>query len=371
MPLSDAGVAVGPALRSAAERLAGPRRGPVSLELRPVRSGMEADAVWDATARWSSPDGRRNGFRFFAKRLSGATRREALVYRWLSRLEVADLAPRLLDAVEDGPAVTLLLERIRPAVRWPWEQECAAADVLRAAARLHGRPQPEAAGLPLWGYDAELMRSAEATLEHLEASRRDPRIGLDAASLRAVRRVVLDLPAIRKALLSGPPGESAIHGDLHPGNVLLRASAGRTSPVLLDWGRARVGSPLEDVSSFLHTLGCWEPVAHARHDTLLGTYLAARGFARQPSQELRCRYWLAGVSNALAGALRFHATVATVGSTPRERHRGVLGARDWLRIIRRAAVLWAPVAPRAGAPRGAPYHRTTARDLPSHPTPQT
>jgi hypothetical protein len=45
---------------------------------------------------------------------------------------------------------------------------------------------------------------------------------------------------------------------------------------LIDWARARRGSPFEDVASWLHSLGCWEPEARRRHDSLLTDVISTR-----------------------------------------------------------------------------------------------
>lgn len=76
--------------------------------------------------------------------------------------------------------------------------------------------------------------------------------------------------------------------------------------MLIDWGRARIGSPLEDVSSWLQSLGYWEPRARRKHDPVLVHDLAYRGVEGGLSEALRTAYWVAGASNALAGALEHH-----------------------------------------------------------------
>src|SRR5690606_30955587 len=126
-----------------------------------------------------------------------------------------------------------------------------------------------------------------------------------------------------------PLGSSFIHGDVHPGNVLVRARAGGAQPVLIDWGRARLGSPLEDVSSWLCSLGYWEPEARRRHDSLFRAYLSARGLGGPLSFDLRAAYWLASASNAFAGALRYHLALATTASTSLQRDAAIHAALDW------------------------------------------
>jgi hypothetical protein len=119
----------------------------------------------------------------------------------------------------------------------------------------------------------------------------------------------------------------------------VRRRAGKDEPVLIDWGRARIGSPLEDVSSWLQSLGYWEPEARRRHDTLFAGYLSARGLERRLSADLRAAYWVAGACNALSGALQHHLWVARTGRDVSARASAARSARDWLRVIRRAAAL--------------------------------
>ncbi|HUP47464.1 MAG TPA: phosphotransferase [Thermoanaerobaculia bacterium] len=127
---------------------------------------------------------------------------------------------------------------------------------------------------------------------------------------------------------------SFIHGDAHPGNVLLREQKGRRTVVFLDWARSRFGSPLEDVASWLETLRYWEATAARHHDSLLRHYLDARG-GRPLDRSLRDAYWIACASNVLAGALRFHLLRATE-ARGRRKHASVAQAREALRVIRRA-----------------------------------
>jgi hypothetical protein len=111
-------------------------------------------------------------------------------------------------------------------------------------------------------------------------------------------------------------------------------------PVLLDWGRARRGSPLEDVSSWLRSLCHWEPAAMRRHDTLLCRYLSARGWTGGLGRGLRDAYWLAGASNALSGALLHHLSVLEAAAGTPAWPKALHAAHDWLRAIRRADACW-------------------------------
>ncbi|GGY11797.1 hypothetical protein GCM10010358_75280 [Streptomyces minutiscleroticus] len=68
------------------------------------------------------------------------------------------------------------------------------------------------------------------------------------------------LPELCAALATAPPGESLIHGDLHPGNWGVTFATGRT--VFLDWAEASVGHPFLDIAAALRS--CSEPRARAR-----------------------------------------------------------------------------------------------------------
>jgi aminoglycoside phosphotransferase (APT) family kinase protein len=107
-----------------------------------------------------------------------------------------------------------------------------------------------------WEYDRALHQSAQAPPDTLQRVTREQ----GAAQWQAA-----------------VPHAVWMHGDMHPGNVILRRGVAGVEPVLLDWARARPGSALEDVSAWVQSLGHWEPQARRFHDTLVRTYLVARG----------------------------------------------------------------------------------------------
>jgi aminoglycoside phosphotransferase (APT) family kinase protein len=107
-----------------------------------------------------------------------------------------------------------------------------------------------------WDYNAVLRQSGYEMLEALERVIWE----LGAAHFRGAvpmtRRLVEALPAIRRALL--PTSHPIwIHGDLQPGHVILCRGETGVEPVILDWARARQGSPLEDVSAWVQSLDHW------------------------------------------------------------------------------------------------------------------
>jgi hypothetical protein len=110
--------------------------------------------------------------------------------------------------------------------------------------------------------------------------------------------------------------------------------------VLLDWARARPGSFLEDVSAWVQSLGHWEPQARRFHDTLLRTYLVARGLELVLPRDFRRLYWVTGACNALAGALQYHLRTFAHARTPTTQASARTLVQQWLRVIRRADASW-------------------------------
>jgi hypothetical protein len=309
----------------------------MQLSVRVLKGGLTSSAVARVFARVRERAQPLRHRDFVVKRLSGPECREIEIYESLARLGV-NLSPRFLGFAQVGPRDRYLyIEHINRQRSWPWKNALVAGLVLEELARLHASVSAEAAPLD-WNYEADLAQSSESTLELLEYAARRERHEWARYGLRHVRLLARELPAIRDELLR--ENRAFIHGDVHPGNVRIRVMRGREQVVLLDWSRARIGSPLEDVSSWLQSLGFWEPHARQRHDTLLERYLITRG--KSLSRGVRVLYWLAGASNALAGALRYHIWLATGSrqATPLQRARAISEARHWLRIVRRAAECW-------------------------------
>ncbi|HSG39037.1 MAG TPA: aminoglycoside phosphotransferase family protein, partial [Thermoanaerobaculia bacterium] len=302
-----------------------------------LRGGLESPAVTRVGARFFDPGGRPRSLHFVVKRLEGGPAREADLYESRVAESARGMSPELLGVERTGDDRCLLfLEAIRTPLRWPWRDPAQAGLVLERLAAFHASPAvipPVAA----WDYESDLLAAAGRTLSALEELPRAPETRTARRALPALRRVVRNLPALRRWLMELPGLEATvIHGDAHPGNVLLRSRRGLPEPVLLDWGRARVGSPLEDVSSWLQSLGYWEPQARRRHDTLLLRYLAARGLPGFLDRRRRDAYWIAGASNVLAGALSYHLWRFREADSKAEAGRPLHAALDALRIIRRA-----------------------------------
>ncbi|HEX2150636.1 MAG TPA: phosphotransferase [Stellaceae bacterium] len=304
-----------------------------------MKGGIEAAHVALATVRYRDAAGRQRVLRYVRKQLSGRGLREAAVHQQLAATYAARMSPRFFAIEPHSPGVAVLcIEAIRRTRSWPWRDPPIRGLVLQRIAELHAGVQGAAVALPPWDYDSEVKLSAEATLVAVACCRTDPDLAVLGKHVAPLRRIVLALPRLRRELLSERPFASVpIHGDLHTGNVLLRRSGPDEEPVLLDWGRTRIGSPFEDVSSWLQSLGYWEPEARRFHDTLLATYLSAFGMEQRLTSQIRAAHWVAGASNALAGALLYHLSVAADRHRSKARRCSAMhAANDWLRVIRRA-----------------------------------
>ena len=309
-------------------------QGCLQVDVHPLCGGLESAVALVIVTREprDSPVPRR----FVVKKLLPGCFREAEVYALLWKHLEQPPSPIVLGVDAVAGSQFLYLEDLRPISSWPWSDTVLAAAVCRALARFH-----DGADLPserfAWDYEDELVRSAESTLAVAESAR-------DAAGIRwwrrmgDLRQVVEALPIIRSRLLSA--GSTVIHGDVHPGNVILRRGRPETQVALIDWSRARIGSPLEDVASWLHALGCWEPEARRRHDTLLRLYLDSRQVQSRLTRELRVDYSFASVSNGLSGAIRYHLAVLGDRGSPESMCQDSARALvAWERVVRRVTPL--------------------------------
>ena len=311
-----------------------------AVRIRTLRGGLQAAGVFRVQAQLRSSTGRRRAASFVVKLAHEEARRELTMYRALEAHAAEALAPRLLGVAHAGATVLLFLEWVPPVCAWPWRDVHTAGRVLTRLARLHQGgwgPGPEDTA---WAYEQVLSQSAQGTLEALQRLIRDRGAAPFRGAVPRTTQLVAALPEIRRTLLAASPHAVWIHGDLHPGNVLMRRNASGAEPVLLDWARARPGSPLEDVSAWVQSLGHWEPQARRFHDTLVRTYLVARGLEPVMDDHFRRLYWLAGACNALAGALRYHVEALGQSRTPATRATALTLIQKWLRVIRRADASW-------------------------------
>jgi aminoglycoside phosphotransferase (APT) family kinase protein len=309
----------------------------LQLNVRPLTGGLESAGVARVAASYVEGDSRRKSLVFVVKKLTGGGRREADALRLIGE-QLDTVAPRLLhyETLPDEGGM-LFLESVRRTRAWPWRDREARRKVVQRLAELHTiewKKQPDSD----WDYEKELTESAASTIGLLEQLPGGSEFAAIRRGVPAVRRVAGRLETIRRELLDEAPlGRTMIHGDAHPGNAMLRIRDRAEVPVLIDWGRTRIGSPLEDVSSWLQTLAFWEPEARRDHDEQLRNYLDARGLGRRIPAAIRRHYWMAAACNVLAGALRYH--VATAMNTPdgsRQRIESLALSLDCLRMIRRA-----------------------------------
>jgi Ser/Thr protein kinase RdoA (MazF antagonist) len=307
----------------------------VRLKAAPLWGGLVArDVVRVDVYRAQQPLGS-----FVAKPFTAETSREIRIYRMLKSGHHRHLLPALLGWRSIGRSRGYaFLEWVPGEHPWPWSSVRCSSLVLEELASLHSWRLPKRGEAALAGldYELELRESARSTVaEYRRAFATGVRPG-NRPMLRALERFAGDLPRLRRELLAFT-GVTLVHGDVHTGNVVLTGKGTSYRPVFFAWAKARMGSPLEDVASWVHSLAIWEPEARRRHDTMLQRYLAARGCAGTLSRGFREACILAGACNALAGALRYHLTVLQDSRAPAEaKVDSYRAAADWLRIVRRA-----------------------------------
>lgn len=306
----------------------------VRVKATPLWGGLVARDV----ARVDVCRGRQPLATFVAKPFSAETSREVRIYRMLNSAH-HHLLPALLGWRSTGRSRGYaFLEWVPAEHPWPWGDLRSSSLVLEELAFLHRSRLPRRGEAALAGldYERELRESAQSTLaEYRRAFANGVRPG-NRPMLRALERFTADVPRLRRELLAFT-GATLVHGDVHTGNVILTRKGPHSRPVFIDWAKARMGSPLEDVASWVQSLAMWEPEARRRHDTMLQRYLIARGSAGMLSRGFREACILAGACNALAGALRYHLAVlqdskASAGA----KGDSYRAAADWLRIVRRA-----------------------------------
>jgi hypothetical protein len=233
-------------IRDVVRRMGGDAAAAAPITLKPLRGGLEGQAIDLVTARHQDTAGRPRMIRFVVKRLGGWAAREACVYERLVAAHAGRVSPRLLavDRPSEGRAV-IYMEAIRPAGAWPWRDLSLAGELLRQLAVFHRAAAGSTALVPIWDYEAEQDGMATATLAALEGLRNHPDLAGLARSLPATRRMVAARSRLRGQLLQERPFQAQpIHGDVHSGNVLVRRREGAYRPIMLDWARARSDRPL-------------------------------------------------------------------------------------------------------------------------------
>lgn len=313
------------------------------LRAEPLSGGLTARSVYRVKARYFDEFGKLRLFRFVVKHVEGSGEREARVYEALRETKLGSLTPAVLGVARaDGAPTHLYLEAVPHEIRWPWKRLPLVTRLLERLSHVHAPEHVRSLRRHVsdWDYAAELRTTARATLDLAE--RADLSAVHGRGALRVLRRLAEDLERIRRQVLGlSLLPVAVLHGDVHPGNVIVRWHAGGIEPVLIDWARARCGSPLEDVASWLQTLGFWEPDVRRRHDTLLAAYLRARGLSARPSRELREAYWLAAAMNCFGGALKYHLEIASATRVGRKlRSTAQHAIAHHLHLARRADACW-------------------------------
>lgn len=295
------------------------------VDFTPLRGGLEA-----SVARLTLSDSRQRRRQVVVKRLASGARHEVARYQLLA---ASGVTPEVFGVVDRGEHTYLFLEQVRPVSSWPWRESANRRLVLEQLARIHCWQDAALTGDD-WNYEAELSASAAATVElAVQLARAIPELELH-LELRRLRRFVESLEGAR-CLMNDALGTTLIHGDVHSGNLMLRRRTGRDEVIFLDWGRSRIGSPLEDVSSWLLSVRSWEPAAGRDHDSLFRAYLSAAGHPAALTDTIRNAYWVAAARNVFAGALRYQ-LVAAHGNKGKKRAVAIDQVRAAFRVIRRA-----------------------------------
>jgi hypothetical protein len=287
------------------ERFISSKRSRFKLTVVPLRGGLESESVLRVQVRATTPQGANHAFTFVVKTLRGPSVREASVYETLS-CWAPTVAPRLLSIIRGDESTLLFIDSIPRSDPWPWHETLSAQNVLVRLANFHAS-RVAATSVEHWDYERELQAIAEYTLDRLRGFAARSGDAKVRAIVPTLRRFVANLPSARARLLSQPGLPATfIHGDVHPGNVLMTPDGTALRPVFVDWARARLGSPLEDVSSWIEWLRFWEPTAERTFDILLARYLSTRGLPSQSDRSLGRAYWTAAALNCCSGALSYH-----------------------------------------------------------------
>jgi len=303
----------------------------IRIRLRPLSGGLENAYVYLVCASTRSVD-----LPKCVIKVIPFGHREAAAYTAIAAAKLDRLTPQLLAIHDLGSSRLLFLEWVRAWRTWPWHEISGHKRVFRQLQRLHLSNRDLYQGLSAHqdAYETELAESAKSTLEFAQAVVKDDDLQPIRYLFSALKRVVKALPEIRRRLKTF--GQVVLHGDVHSGNVIMSNFDGVPTPILLDWGRWRVGSPLEDVCSWIYSIGFWEPQARRFHDTLFSNYFAMIDGSRFTTA-LRDACSLAGTCNALSGVLRYHLWCATSSAdvTSAERAVAVRAVRYWMNALRR------------------------------------
>jgi hypothetical protein len=228
---------ISPAVAAWAERVA-PGARVAGCTVRPLSGG--------SVARWVEQ---------LTLHLSGGHAPLELVRKEAAALEIAGLSAAQAARADDTAIPELvaygsgwLILPFAPGVPLDWGDPVP-ANLFDSLAALHARYHG-GAGLP-----AAIPRVTPAWWRALCLDWVDPGLRAHAARhpaattarARALIGRAASLPAASAVLASLPP--ALLHGDVHPGNVLVDAGAGRAT--LIDWGGSRVGPAALDLANLV------------------------------------------------------------------------------------------------------------------------
>ena len=171
----------------------------LSLDVQLLRGGLEA-AVARVRAYHVGQATPAHVMTFVVKRLEGDQRREAAIYETVLPQAGTTVTPRLLEVESIGPgACYLYLEWVPPWRIWPWADTALTGLVLDQLTALHAaRPTPVAVGtLARWDYEADLLQSAQTTLDVFEQTDRQEYFTDMPWAYPALRRIVASLAVLR------------------------------------------------------------------------------------------------------------------------------------------------------------------------------
>ncbi|MFH9089314.1 phosphotransferase [Streptomyces sp. NPDC017673] len=167
------------------------------------------------------------------------------------------LVPTVLAPDLPGPGWCTRGVRLLPGTGLP---ERARGDALRELAVLQRRllEEPgrvaELTGLGCWDRRADaLAREARALAGRADVFGPDAPLpdALTPREARSWAEALRRIPSWCAELATQPPGDTLVHGDLHPGNWGVGAADGRI--MLLDWAEAAVGHPFLDIAPALRS----------------------------------------------------------------------------------------------------------------------
>lgn len=213
--------------------------------------------------------------------------REVTVLRRLRGLgtQLPMKVPTVL-ATQDDAVLVPWIDGVTAAEAEPEVRIGTASDLARMLATIHSGPGPEVGRNPVRG--VPLATRADAFATDLERAALSPDLRERAESRW-------------RAGLSAAPWEARellLHGDPHPGNVVVPAPDVRGGATLIDWGDTTRGDPASDLGGLL---------LHAPSNALLSTYRETAAWTGIDDEEI----WEALVARAWAWGTRMALLLVT------------------------------------------------------------